>query len=134
MSTEESADSSSDDSDSPAEGYKELRAQLRNLPRRPAPASFEAELERRLTSRQQPPIVRVLRMRPFLAIMTTLGGLLIFLSFFLFPGGVDTTRSSAVSPATEISQDASKAQIYAKTDTAGGDTLAGVKSVSTALP
>ncbi len=130
MSTDDSA-AASDESDSPGEGFANLRAQLRNLPRRTAPSSFEADLERRLTSQSAgAPIVRMLRMRPFLAAMTTLGGILLVLSFLLFPGRMDTTRSSAVSPAPE----AAKARIHARTDTADGDSLARVKKVSTTVP
>ncbi len=131
MSNDDSAPGS-EDGESPGESYKELRAQLRSLPRRTAPPSFEAELEQRLNAPARPPSAGVLRMHPFLTGVTTIGGVLLLLSFLVFPGGVDTTGPSAVSPATEIAPDAAGSRIQAKADTADGDSLARVKRIPAA--
>ncbi len=133
MSTEANADSS-DDGDSPGDGFAELRTQLRNLPRRAAPASFETELARRLASPPGAPVLRLLRIGPLIAAVTTLGGLVVFLTFLLFPTRIETPRSAADAPATEMSQDAPEAKIVAKPDTLGGDSLISVKRISTAVP
>ncbi len=123
MSTDDSA-ASTDDSDSASDGFADLRARLRSLPRRTAPSSFEADLERRLTSPPRVPAVRVLPMRPFLAVVTTIGGLLLFLSFLLSPGRIDPTPSPAAAPAARSSPNSAGVEIEAKSDTARPDSLA----------
>ncbi|HEX9006760.1 MAG TPA: hypothetical protein VF889_05670 [Bacteroidota bacterium] len=133
MSTEARA-GGSDDGESPGDGFAELRTQLLNLPRRAAPDSFETELARRLASPPAVPLLRLLRMGPLIAAVTTLGGLVVVLLILLFPGKIESPRSAAVAPATEMSQDPLEGKILAKPDTVGADSLTSVKRVSTAVP